>query len=437
MKRILQSILKLLLLTTALNAQVTTLIPADISTDDRFGISVSITGDYLLIGATGNNDTGGSYIYQTTNGGIDWEEKQFLVAPDAASTDNFGVAVSLSGNYAVIGADQDDDNGEASGSAYVFKLTASGWQIQTKLLPDSGTDYDFFGASVVLQGDVAIVGAWQPSYAKTIARTGNEQKHLSPNAEAGSVYIFKRDGTNWLQQAKLQSPAATSTKSYGCSLALDNNIAVVGSYFENNGKGAAYVYKTTDDGATWTSIQKLSAPDGAADDNFGATVSISGDYIFIGAPFDDISGDSDVGSAYVFKTTDGGDSWALQTKLTASDKHSDDRFGTVSVSGDYALVGAYQTDDNGNDSGAAYIFQRSGNDWNQIKKIIPEDGVAYDYFGYIAMLSPDYMLFGLPFNEDNGYESGKAYVANLADVVPVELVSFTAKTNDKNDVELN
>ncbi|NOX19451.1 MAG: hypothetical protein GXO87_14380, partial [Chlorobi bacterium] len=419
MKKMLQTIFTLLLITTALNAQVTTLIPADNSTDDRFGISVSITGDYLLMGATGNDDIGGAYIYQTTNGGVDWEEKQFLVAPDAASADNFGVAVSLSGNYAVIGADQNDDNGQASGSAYVFKLTASGWQIQAKLLPDSGTEYDFFGASVVLQGDIAIVGAWQPSYSKTIERAGNEPERLSPNAEAGSVYIFKRSGNNWLQQVKLQSPASTSTKSYGCSLALDNNIAVVGSYFEDNAKGAAYVYKTTDGGATWNAIQKLTAPDGAAGDNFGTTVSISGNYIFIGAPFDDINGDGDVGSAYVFTTTDGGNSWTTQTKLTASDKNEEDRFGTVSVAGDYALIGAYQNDDNGNDSGAAYIFQRSGNDWNQIKKIIPADGVAYDYFGYITALSPDYMLFGLPFNEDNGYESGKAYVANLADVVPV------------------
>jgi len=302
----------------------------------------------------------------------DWWEQDKLLASDGAAYDYFGVSVSIDGDYAIVGADRDDDNGRGFGSAYIFKRDGTSWTQQAKLLASDGAAYDFFGLSVSIDGDYAIVGAW-----------GDDDN----GDMSGSAYIFTRSGTAWTEEAKLL------------------------------------------------------ASDGAADDSFGVSVSISGDYAVIGAPLN--VGWS--GSAYIF--TRSGTAWTEQAKLLASDGAADDHFGgSVSIDGDYAIIGARYDDDNGVDSGSAYIFTRSGTAWTEQAKLLPSDGAANDMFGSLRSVSidGDYAIIGAPYDDDNGVDSGSAYVfkrcvPGLSFIIKgglgARIVITNNATEDINDVE--
>ncbi|MCH7820343.1 MAG: T9SS type A sorting domain-containing protein [Candidatus Marinimicrobia bacterium] len=149
---------------------------------------------------------------------------------------------------------------------------------------------------------------------------------------------------------------------------------------------------------------KLTASDNAAGDEFGRSASISGDYAVVGAEFDDDNG-TDAGSAYVFKRS--GTSWAQEAKLLASDGAAGDVFGfSVSISGDYAVVGAH---DDGDHSGSAYLFKRTGTSWTEEAKLLASDGAAGDHFGVVS-ISGGYVVVGAYFDDDNGTDAGSAYL---------------------------
>jgi hypothetical protein len=155
----------------------------------------------------------------------------------------------------------------------------------------------------------------------------------------------------------------------------------------------------------WLEKQKLTASDGSYEDCFGFSVSIDGDYAIVGAWLDDDNGDGS-GSAYVFKRD--GTTWTEEAKLTASDGAAEDNFGwSVSIDGDYAIVGAWLDDDNGEDSGSAYVFKRDGTTWTEEAKLTASDGAAEDCFGYSVSISGDYAIVGA--YNDNGAK-GSAYI---------------------------
>jgi hypothetical protein len=253
--------------------------------------------------------------------------------------------VSVSGNTALIGAMWDDDKGEYSGSAYVFVRAAdSTWNQQAKLTASDGAAYDYFGISVAVSGDTAVIGA-------------SEDDDKSCNA--GVAYVFVRaaaDGT-WSQQAKLTADDGAAEDWFGGNVSVSGDIAIIGADADDDkgwGSGSAYVFVRAADG-TWMQQAKLLAADGVADDRFGTSVAVSGDMVVIGAVGNDDMG-SESGSAYVFvRAADG--TWTQQTKLLAADGVADDRFGTsVAVSGDTAVIGASLDDDKGLYSGSAYVF---------------------------------------------------------------------------------
>jgi hypothetical protein len=159
-------------------------------------------------------------------------------------------------------------------------------------------------------------------------------------------------------------------------------------------------------------VAKLLADDGAADDFFGWSVSVSGDTAVVGASRDGDDGPFS-GSACVF--TRNGSVWTQQDKLTASDAALGDQFGdSVAVSVDTAVVGALGNDDHGADSGSAYVFTRSGSSWTEQAKVTATDGAADDYFGCSVALSGDTVVVGADWDDDNGEDSGSAYIFDLA-----------------------
>jgi hypothetical protein len=164
--------------------------------------------------------------------------------------------------------------------------------------------------------------------------------------------------------------------------------------------------------------KKLLASDGAAGDKFGNKVSISGDTAIVGAFFDDDNG-SESGSAYIFSRNQGGaDNWGEVKKLIASDGAAGARFGaSVSISGDTAIVEASRNDDNGG-YGSAYIFSRNqggADNWGEVKKLTASDGSVDDYFGWSVSISGDTVIVSAFYDDDNGENSGSAYIYNAID----------------------
>ena len=295
-----------------------------------------------------------------------FSEPEKLTASDGASGDWFGRSVSISGDYAVIGALFDDDNGFESGSAYVFERDEFGnWSETQKLTAFDGAEGDWFGRSVSISGDYAVIGA--PRYDD------------DNGSNSGSAYVFERDGAgNWSERAKLTASDGAASDYFGSSVSISGDYAVIGApQDDDNGysSGSAYIFER-DGLGHWNEVQKLTASDGAEGDWFGNSVSISGDYAVVGAYHDDDNG-FESGSAYVFERDEFGN-WSETGKLTACDGAEGDWFGrSVSISGDYAVIGARYYDDNGSNSGSAYVFERDGaGNWSEVQKLTASDGRA-------------------------------------------------------------
>ena len=292
--------------------------PSDTADDDWFGRGVAISGDYVIVNAyaktTNNTGQGAAYIFYRS--GTSWTQQAKLNASDAAASDAYSYSVDIDGDYAIVGSLNEDPGGQVMRVRHIYTYVRKHRGPNKLRFQASDKEAnDTFGRGVTISGDYAAVGA------------DNED---TSGSNAGSVYIFKRSGTNWSQQQKIQS----------------------------------------------SDIQ--------ADDYFGGGagqgVSLSGDYACVGARKEDTGG-SEAGSVYIFKKASGSETWSQEAKLQASDVSADSQFGmSVSLSGDILAVGANQEDTIGTDAGAAYIFERSGTTWTEVKRITASDGQANDFW---------------------------------------------------------
>jgi hypothetical protein len=256
-----------------------------------FGYSVSISGDYAIVGAKyddvgANTQQGSAYIFFRT--GTAWAQQAKLNASDGASSDYFGHSVSISGDYVIVGTTNDDVGGNTDqGSAYTFLRSGTAWTQQAKLIASDGAISDYFGSSVSISGDYAIVGA--------------KTDDVGSNTDQGSAYIFIRLGLSWTQQAKLTASDGAADDYFGYSVSISGNYAIVGALYSDVGvfpnQGSAYIYIRN--GTTWVQQAKLNTSDGDSNDYFGHSVSISGNYAIVGARNDDIGANSDQGSVYI------------------------------------------------------------------------------------------------------------------------------------------
>jgi hypothetical protein len=384
--------------------------------DDHFGISVSISGDYAIVGAYlaehEEAQTGVTYIYYRS--GATWNEQAKLTASDATGNDSFGYSVSISGDYAIVGAWENDDDGNASGSAYIFHRSGTTWSQQAKLTASDASAADNFGWSVSISGDYAIVGA-----------KGNDDD----GEASGSAYIFYRnegDTDNWGEQALLTASNGDAGDLFGHSVSISGDNAIVGAFGDEDGGSVYFFNKDQGEIDNWGQ-QANRQPAGVVDnDKFGISVSIDGDYAIIGA-----SGDG-AGSAYIYYRNEGGTLWIGQAKLEADDLVGFDQFGnSVSIYGDFALVGACKAKVNSNNyQGATYAFIRNGTSWSQTDKQVASDGSAADNYGCSVSISENYAIVGsygddIEVNEDQGSAYIYETIGDLS--LPVVLSTFTAQ----------
>ena len=275
---------------------------------DRFGGSVGISGDTLIAGAaeadTPQGGRGAAYIF--TRSGTTWTQSQKLLASDGDYFDNFGNAVAIQGDRALIGASSDSSPLDAAGSAYVFTRSGGTFTEQQKLTASDAVLYSFFGGKVALDGDTALVGAARD--------TGNK----------GAAYVFTFSGATWSQQAKLTASDGVANDYFGNSMALHGDVALVGMFLDDIGsavdRGSVYLFER--DGTTWTEAQKLTASDGLATEGFGVSIALGPEQAIIGAYAADTVPNSNYGegAAYVFNIVDptsGGTTCAEDNECTS------------------------------------------------------------------------------------------------------------------------
>jgi len=335
----------------------------DKAVSDYFGTSVSISGDVVVVGAYradpgGTSDAGAAYVFGKPGGGwADMTQTAKLTASDKAADGYFGSSVSINGNVVVVGAPGADPGGtDAAGAAYVFVKPGGGWDDMTQTAKLTASDKAagvLFGQSVSISGDVVVVGANRADPGGTIS-AGAAYVFVKP----GGGWV------DMTQTAKLTASDKAAGDLFGQSVSISGDVVVVGANRADPGgtsdAGAAYVFGKPGGGWTdMTQTAKLTASDKAEYDYFGYSVSISGYVVVVGAGRADPGGTDDAGAAYIFAKPGGGWTDMTQTaRLTASDKAADDEFGySVSISGDVVVVGAVYADPGGTlDAGATYVF---------------------------------------------------------------------------------
>jgi FG-GAP repeat len=322
---------------------------------DRLGASVAMSGDYAIAGCPyadngANTDQGAAIIFERVNG--NWVQKAKVWAADGAVNDLFGFSVSISGDYAVVGAYQKDGIGTdtSRGAAYVFVRTGNVWTQQAKLLASDGAANDHFGYSVGISGDNIIIGT--------------PDDNLGANADQGSVYFFSRNGTLWQQDIRLTTSGAFNH--FGYSVAISNIYAIVGS--PGNSSAIVYVKGTPN----WSAISSFTKAG-----EFGTAVSIDGETAAVGNP-----NSSATGIVYVFARGAFG-IWTEQAFFDSPSPQNDDQFG-ISVSlndnGNELLVGSPSTAYGSGGPGTAFIFKRTGVNWGYSRKVDDSSPVSYGRF---------------------------------------------------------
>ena len=381
---------------------------------DRFGFSVAISGDFAIIGAPNNRGRGAAYIFERAAGA--WKQKRNavfwqMIGRDTKEGDEFGYSVSISGETAVIGARNGQIGEDSYGAAYIFQRAKPFWSQQTKLTASDGQISDQFGKTVSISGDTVISGS--PS-------------HTAGGPSSGAAYIFKREETGWIQQVKLFDTKTASEDQFGTAVDISKNLAIVGARQDDDAgrnSGAAYIFGRRKD--DWIQQAKLVPNDGQTGDVFGYSVAISAETSIIGAYGDDDAA-PEGGSAYVFVRS--GTDWIQQAKLIGNDTASLDHFGaTVALDRNTAIIGAHGRDQNGIDSGAAYIFVRSGTVWIQQAKLAPTDGLEGDRFGFSAAISGDTAIIGAPGHDAIGIDAGAAYLFTRSGATWTQQAKLTAE----------
>lgn len=323
---------------------------SQLGTAYNFGHAVAIQGDIAVIGSSnanfqGNGPLGVTYIFKK-NGNGNWEELQVLVAPDRAQFDKFGQAVAISNDYIVVSA--------------------------------SGQRADVSGGNII--------------------------------AQAGAVYIYKNNGDDtWVLEQKITASDREFGAWFGFDVAIEGNRIVVGcgrNSYDVNGEnfqhraGAAYIFEK-DVTNVWNQVAKVVAPDRATEDRFGYAVSINGDYASVGAynEDEDENGNNTISSAgavYVYKRENNGN-WSFQQKLVPTTRPDNSEWlgWSLDMDSEYIVAGAIAADEPSASSGAVYIFKRDVNDtWNEVDKLTATDGIQGEWFGYDVAIQDDRILVG-------------------------------------------
>ncbi len=447
---------------------------------DLFGQSVAISDDTAVVGAYGESsnaagidgnqadnsmaDAGAAYVFVRT--GTTWTQQAYLKASSTNAGDEFGRAVAISGDTVVIGAPEEDGNGEGvlgddtnnsgsnSGAAYVFTRTGTVWAQQAYLKPTNNTNEDDFGFSVAISNDIVVVGAPKEDG----AGSGIDPSPSNGLVNSGAAYLFTRTGTVWASDAYVKASNPGSFDLFGLSVSVSGETVLVGAPSEdsnaegvngdeanNSASGAGGSYVFVRNAGVWSQQAYLKASNTTAGDEFGASVAISGERVVIGARFEDSAATtvdgvkhndsvSNSGAAYVFARA--GTTWSQDAYLKSANSELDDEFGySVAIDGDRVVVGAIgedsatisdQFNNTASSSGAAYVFCWNGTTWNQESYVKVGQPDTLDQFGSGVAVSNNTAVIGAP------GEASAAVGVNGNDIDNTEVAAGAATVFDLN-----
>lgn len=350
-----------------------------VAANDFFGITEAISGNFAIIGAygddIGSNANQGSASIYKYDG-ANWVLFKKLTDATGLAGDNFGFSVAISGNYAVVGAYGDDVGANVNqGSVSVYQYNGTDWVFKQRLIDPVGLADDQFGYSVSISGSYIAIGA----------PNGNATGSLAV-ADCGTASIFKFDGSNWVFMQKIfDDPAALIGDEFGYSISISGEDLFVGAPSDDGtfaDQGSVSVFRFN--GSTWQQTAKLINAAGAASDLFGRSVSVNGSYVAIGEP------NNNTGIAHIYRYSTSG--WSFMQSLTET---TGNNFGNrVSLSKNYILVGsASETVGSNNTQGATYLYVRVGGMWQKIQRITDPAGTANANFGLSLAVDGDTKRF--------------------------------------------
>jgi|GEM_PF-993147 len=376
------------------------LTPDDGDIDHNFGWSVSLGTGLALIGTKYGftvNEPGAAYLFYFYIPNDAWLQYAKLFALDGFVGNGYGSSVSLTVKNAFVGASNDDDNGNSSGAVYAYEKIGTSWAFQNKLIASDGSSFDFFGLDV--SGDVN----------RVLISARNDDNNGFSNS--GSAYVFDYDGIKWSETTKLTASDESSSDYFGSSVSLKENQALIGApgaaSSNHINPGAVYLFQLS---GSWTEIERFNASDDSPNDGFGGAVALESDKFIVGNSNDDDNGNN-AGAAYVFDNASG---WQQQTKLLSSlGPHLDSYGSAVSISGTRAVVGAPYNDNQGYDAGSVYVFDYMAGSWHFTQQLYADDASSNDWFGTAVSLSGDRLVVGAPGENTKGTNAGAVYVFDL------------------------
>ncbi len=357
---------------------------------DTFGYSIDIEGTNFVVGAVAEGLSGAAYLFDATTG---TELAQLMPVNGLPSEASFGTSVAVQGDVVAVGASKDTENGQGSGSAFLFDAS-TGVQI-AKLLPSDGQANAFFGHSIDIEGNIVAIGAFRGS---------------NNGVASGAVYLF--DATTGSQIMKLAPSDGEVNDYFGLSVAIDSGFVVVGAVADD-GIGSAYVF----DAATGAQIAKL-LPDGDPGLRaFGMSVAIEDGTVVVGDPHELGGNGLMTGAVYVFDAQTG----ARIAKIFPFDEAVNSNFGqSVAIQGDLIVAGAHQ----GYGvvvSGAAYLFDATT--YAPIAKLLPREPYEGQRFGYAVSVDNETIAVGAYQGGGSGYFSGSAYIFDSNAVCSADLAA--------------
>jgi hypothetical protein len=368
----------------------------------HFGASVAIHGHRAVIGepdfAIGGATPGAAYVYEL--GSTGWVQTALLRASDGADFDDFGISVAVEGDTILVGADATDGpSSGAVGAVYVFHWDGAHWVETQKLQASDGASGGFFGFSVALEGDTAVIGRFWDSAA-------------APHA--GSAYVFTRSGSTWSEHQKLLETHAATEDNFGWSLAISNQRIVVGAperFSSGNDDlqlGRVFIYDRA--GSNWTQSAVLTPSNAMPFDQFGISLDVDGDRIAVGAWQDTFyTPTSRNGAAYVFEKS--GNAWLEKQILTAPDGAVQDEFGSsVALQGSRLFIGAESRSSSYPLWGGVYVYTSNGSTWSQVDLLLPDANSSLSWFGNALAYDANYAVVGAFIESSTQYQSGTAYV---------------------------
>src|SRR5210317_682452 len=305
---------------------------------DNFGWKIGACENYLIVGAytedTGGGNTGAAYVFKRT--GATWTQQEMLKAPSPASGTGHGDNdLAINGDYAFVGASGDGTGGEV----FVYKRSGTSWNHHQTLVSSDISSSDDFGEGLDLSGNYLVVGA------------------PGENSNYGALYIFKNIGGTWTQQQKLVS-TVSGNMGRNARLSIDGDYIVTGGHQDGSdglsNSGAVYIFKKDEGVEAWTQQATLRAPTPIANGYFGSKTRIKGKTVIVGQPNDGDNG-TNAGAVYIYQRS--GTTWSFIKKFYSSDIDTGDQFGTsVSISENDVFVSAMYEDSQGSNAGKGYIY---------------------------------------------------------------------------------